>query len=347
VHIGAAEVLARVRVLNERGEIPIGERGPVQLRLESPIVAIHNDRFVIRTYSPQETIAGGLVLNPFATKHRGKELARTRQLLDQLTQTDRGLKFQTFVELAGEPGLRLADLASATGWNDQVLTTVSSEARSNPELTDAGGVFLSRNFFNDYCQRVRDELDKFHKRDPLARGLLRETLREKIFTHVAPEIFGSVLAALEAQKVLVSEKDTVRAYSHNQDLSDQDQKLRATFEQTYKGAGVEAPSIDELMTRSGVATAQRQHARKILQLLIDSGKIIRVHGDMLMHSEALESLKQKLQEYGARKEPDRLIDVATFKEIAGVSRKYAIPLLEYFDRERVTRRAGDKRLILK
>jgi selenocysteine-specific elongation factor len=347
VHIGAAEVLARVRVLNERGEIPIGERGPVQLRFESPLVAIHNDRFVIRTYSPQETIAGGVVLNPFATKHRGKELARTRELLEHLSQDDRNRKLQALVELAGDHGLRVADLAAITGWNDQVLHAVTSEVHSNSELTDAGGVFLSRSCFDDYCQRVRNELDKFHRREPLARGLLRETLREKVFSHVASEIFHSVLAALEAQKVLVSEKDTVRAYSHSQDLSDQDRNLREKFEQTYKAAGVEAPSIDELMTRAGVPASQRQHARKILQLLIDSGKVTRIQGEMLMDSGAVEALKRNLQEYGAQKDPDRLIDVATFKAIAGVSRKYAIPLLEYFDRERVTRRAGDKRLILK
>jgi selenocysteine-specific elongation factor len=130
-------------------------------------------------------------------------------------------------------------------------------------------------------------------------------------------------------------------------LSDQDRELKESFESVYKTAGVEAPSVEELMTRAGVASSGRQHARKILQLLIDGGTIIRIQGEMMMHSAAVETLKRKLIEYGATKEPDRLIDVATFKEIAGVSRKYAIPLLEYFDLVRVTRRAGDKRIILR
>jgi len=347
VHTGAAEVLARVRVLDESGEIPVGQNGLVQLRLEAPVVALHNDHFVVRSYSPQETIAGGVVLHPFAVKHRGKDLSRTRRLLEQLAEPDRQRKFQAFVEFAGNGGTRLTDVAAATGWNDEVLERLAAEARSASSSTDAGGVFLSTEIFNSYCDQVREELGKFHKREPLARGLPRETLREKVFAHAAPEVFTSVITALESQKLLVSEKETVRASSHSVDLSEQDQELRQKFEEACKKAGVEAPSIEELMTQAGVGAAQRTHARKILQLLIDAGKIVRVQGDMLMDAGALDGLKRKLQEYGATKEPDRLIDVSAFKELAGVSRKYAIPLLEYFDRARVTRRAGDKRVILK
>ena len=347
VHTGAAEVLARVRVLDEAGEIVMGQTGLVQFRLEAPVVVLHNDHFVVRSYSPQETIAGGVVLHPFAVKHRGKDLSKTRRLLEALAQPDRQLKFQAFVEFAGKGGTRFADVAAATGWNDELLQSVAAEARASSSMIDAGGVFLATDVFRNYCDQVREELERFHKREPLARGLLRETLREKVFAHAAPEIFSSVIAALESQKALVSDKDTVRASSHSVDLSEQDQRLRQTFEEAYEKAGVEAPSIDELMTEAGVAVPQRTHARKILQLLIDAGKIVRIQGDMLMDAGALETLKHKLLQYGATKEPDRLIDVAAFKELAGVSRKYAIPLLEYFDRARVTRRAGDKRVILK
>jgi selenocysteine-specific elongation factor len=347
VHTGAAEVLARVRVLEESGEIAVGGSGLVQLRLEAPIVALHNDHFVVRSYSPQETIAGGIVLHPFAIKHRGKDLSRTRRLLEELAQPERQKKFQALVEFAGKGGTRLTDVAAATGWNDDILQSVAAEAGTSTALTDAGGVFLSSDIFIAYCGQVREELEKFHKREPLARGLPRETLREKVFAHSAPEIFTTVIGALESQKVLVSDKEAVRAFSHSVDLSEQDQRLRQRFEQAYKSAGVEAPSIEELMTQVGIAASERAHARKILQLLIDAGKIVRIQGDMLMDAGALDTLKQKLGAYAATKEPDRLIDVASFKELAGVSRKYAIPLLEYFDRSRVTRRAGDKRVILK
>ena len=119
------------------------------------------------------------------------------------------------------------------------------------------------------------------------------------------------------------------------------------IEQLYLASGVEAPSIDEAMTRAEVPPARRAQARKLMQLLIDARTLVRIQGEMFMHTQVLEGLKRKLRDYGAQHEPDRLIDVGAFKDLAGVSRKYAIPLLEYFDREQVTRRAGDKRLILK
>jgi len=176
---------------------------------------------------------------------------------------------------------------------------------------------------------------------------LRETLREKVFTHSAPELFNGVLARLEAEAKVVSEKDIVRSSAHSVGLSDQDVALRDRIEQVYVAAGLEAPSLDEAMTKANVAAQQRTQARKLLQLLLDDRKLVRITGDMFMHANVITDLKAKLRTYGAQHEPDRLIDVPTFKDLAGVSRKYAIPLLEYFDRDQTTRRAGDKRLILK
>jgi selenocysteine-specific elongation factor len=168
-----------------------------------------------------------------------------------------------------------------------------------------------------------------------------------VFAHSLPEVFGAVIATLETNKQLVSEKDVIRSSGHRVDLTDQDAKLSEQIEKAYRDSGVEAPSLDEAMARANIAATQRVQARKILQLLLDSKKLVRVQGEMFMHAEVINNLKIKLLDYGAAHEPARLIDVPTFKTLAGVSRKYAIPLLEYFDREQVTRRAGDKRLILK
>jgi selenocysteine-specific elongation factor len=177
--------------------------------------------------------------------------------------------------------------------------------------------------------------------------MLRETLREKLFTHSATELFNGVIARLEAQSKVVSEKDIVRSSKHSVGLSDQERELSKRIEQLYQAAGVEAPTIDEAMTKANVAAPQRAQARKILQLLIDDRTLVRIQGEMFMHKQMVQDLKAKLHTYAAQHEPERLIDVAAFKDLAGVSRKYAIPLLEFFDREQVTRRAGDKRLILK
>ena len=347
LHIGATEVLCRVRVLDEPAEIAAGGSGLAQLRLEAPVVALHGDRFILRSYSPQRTVAGGTIIDPFAAKHRGKELAQTRRLLRELMEDDRVAKFRSFVSSSAERGLRGADVAAATGWNNDVLANVASLAQTGEQVVDAGGVYLAREAFDRLSSMVLDELERHHKREPLARGMLRETLREKVFAHSVPELFSAVVAKLETSGAVVSEKDIIRAGSHSVGLSAQDAQMSARIEKVYRDAGVEAPSIEEAMKRAGVSIAQRTQARKILQLLVDGRKLVRIQNEMFMHVVVVENLKLKLGKYADAHEPHRLIDVPAFKELAGVSRKYAIPLLEYFDREQVTRRTGDKRVILK
>lgn len=346
VHIGATEVLARVRVLNNRGEIAPGASNFAQLRLEKPVVALHDERFIVRSYSPSETIGGGLILDPLAAKHRGKDLGKTHERLRALMDSDKAGKLAAFVESSGDSGLRLADLAARTGWNDVVLSEVAGEAKQSETFVETDGVFVAKEVFERFCEVVVDAVNKHHQREPLARGLARETLRERHFAHVPVELFRGVLANLETQGAVVSEKDLVRGGKHTVDLSSADAELRDRITNSYQKAGLEAPSLEQVLEDAHVPAAGRAHARKVLQILIDNGTLVRVQGEMFFHTEALDRLKLLLQQYAAEHGPERLIDVGKFKDLAGISRKYAIPLLEYFDRERITRRAGDKRIIL-
>jgi selenocysteine-specific elongation factor len=354
VHLGAAEVLARVQVLEETGEIAVGARGFAQLRLESPVAALPDERFIIRSYSPQRTIAGGRVLDALATKHRGRARREAHARLAALTQADAPARVVLYVEAAGAEGLRRADLAARTGWRDETLDAATKEAIARGALVEAEGVYLGVKIFAGLIEAARALVEAHHKREPLQRGLARETLRERLFAHVAPEVFRAVLGGAESAGVLVSERDIVRAGTHTLALSDADANLRARLEEIYLAAALAAPTIDEAFARvtasatgaAGGKGSTREHARKILQLLLDSGTLVRVTNDLLLHRDALARLVETLREYGAQHEPERLIDVAAFKELANVSRKYAIPLLEYLDRARITRRAGDRRLIL-
>jgi selenocysteine-specific elongation factor len=349
VHLGAAEVLARVRVLEETGEIAPGESGLAQLRLESAVVALPKERFIIRSYSPSLTVAGGRILDALAAKHRGREVAGARERLTRLVTADRREAFALFVETAGEQGVRHADLAARTGWTDEALEDAAKRALKSGAVVDAGGVYINKESFERISQATFAEVRQHHQREPLARGLPRETLRERIFSHTSPEVFRAVMMHLERIGSLVSEKELVRAASHKLSLSSDDTALRDRLEQIYKDAALEPPTLDEALSAAhaeGGARAAREYERKIFQLLLDARLLARVSPDFYFHREALDLLTTKLREYAARHEPERLIDVPTFKTIAGITRKYAIPLLEYFDRERITRRAGDKRIIL-
>lgn len=347
VHIGSAEILARVKVLNAAGEIQPGRSDFAQLRLESPVVAVIDDRLIIRSYSPSTTIGGAVVLDPFATKHRGRELEATSVRLSNLMKEDRSNRIVTFVESAGDGGMRNSDLAARTGWNDSILLQTAQEAVQGGKVVDADGVFIAKDIFERFKTQTLASINQHHQREPLSRGVPRETLRERHFSHTPPEVFRAVVANLELAHEVVSDNEIVRSAKHSLELSGSDAELRKKISAEYENAGLNAPTFDQVLVAASVPASQKAHARKILQLLINDGTLVRVEGEMFFHAGALTHLKTKLQDYGTQHEPDRLIDVPKFKELARISRKYAIPLLEYFDRERVTRRAGDKRLILK
>ncbi|MCA1817664.1 MAG: selenocysteine-specific translation elongation factor [Acidobacteria bacterium] len=347
LHLGTAEVLARVQVLEDAGEIAAGARGFAQLRLESPVVALPGERFIVRSYSPQRTVAGGVVLDAFAPKHRGRERADARARLAALAAADRASRVRAYVESAGERGLSRADLAARTGWRDEVLSEAIDEAKRRGATVEAEGVFLSRASLDRLVAAALAAVEAHHAREPLQRGLARETLRERVFAHVGGEVFRAALAEAERAGLLAAERDVVRARSHALELSPADAEFRARLERVYAEAALEAPPTEEAFARAAAGRKiDREHARKLLQLLVADGTLVRVAAEHFFHREAISRLVATLREHAASRASDRSLDVATFKDLAGVSRKYAIPLLEYLDREGVTRRAGDRRVVL-
>jgi selenocysteine-specific elongation factor len=357
VHLGAAEVFARVRVLeaagtgvssvnhaqDARATIKPGQNGFAQLRFESPVVGVLGDRFILRSYSPSRTIGGGKILDAFALKHRTREVTAVRERLASLLSGDRATQLSSFVENAN--GLRRAGIAARTAWRDEVIEAAARDALASDAIVDAEGVLISRAKMDELKRAVLEAVAEHHQREPLARGFGKEILREQHFAHAPAEIFRAVLSQLESAGALVSEKDIVRVRAHTRELSDADAQVRAALEKAYQDAALAAPSMSEAFARAGISAAAQPHGRKILQLLIDSGVLVRVAGEMFFHRSALDDLIKKLRAHAARG-PDHSIDVAAFKELAGISRKYAIPLLEYLDRQRVTRREGDRRVIL-
>ncbi len=349
IHIGTIEALARIQVLNEANEIEHGERDFVQLRLEIPIVCIPNERFILRSYSPQITIAGGKVLDNNAVRHRRKDAENVvkylQNLVDADTQNDKAKVVKLYLETAGEHGLNFNDLQAKTGWRGEILKKSLTENIEKRAVIDAEKSLIARNPFESLKTQTLNEIESFHKKEPLAKGILRETLREKIFAHLPPENFRAVLESLQRDNKIASEKDIVRAAAHNLELSNDEKVLREKLERHYRAAKLEAPKLEDALIESIKGTKlNREHARKIFQLLLNSGELVKISDEFYFARTEISALIEKLKAY-AETSADRLIDVPKFKEIAGISRKYAIPLLEYFDREKITRRAGDKRLI--
>ncbi len=343
VHVGAAEVLARVRVLDDGGEIAPGKQGLVQLRFESPVVGVLGDRFIVRSYSPQTTIGGGEILDPFAEKHRARDLSTIRSALQVLSEGNRTDHLSEFVSSAGKRGLSFEEVAARTGWRDEVIDEATAEVTKSGRLIRIEKTLFSSKALDDLKQQIVDAISAHHKREPLSRGLAKEVLRERFFAGTSPDLFRALINEFEKTGALVTEKDVVRIRDHRLELSDEDARLRNSLDETYRTAGLAPPTLAEALAQAGVQPSL-QHGRRIFQLLIDSGSLVKVHGDMFFHREALEELIKRLVAFASAKS-DRAIDVAEFKSLTGVSRKYAIPLLEHLDRLHVTRRDGDRRVV--
>lgn len=348
VHIGTIEALARIQVLNEEGEIKQGEKDFVQIRLEIPVVAIPSERFILRSYSPQMTIAGGRILDNSAVKHRKRDLQIIRKFLENLiaAENDKPKKIKFFLETYAMRGAKFSDLQSRTGWQTEILQKALAENIEKKGIIEAENSLLARTPFDELKSKTFAEIEDFHGREPLARGILQATLREKTFAHLPTEIFKTVLLSLEKEGKIAAEKDFVRLASHNLELSDEDKIVREKLAAIYKTAKLEPPKLEDALSEAVKNTKfDKAHARKIFQLLLNSGEIIKISDEFYFGKSEIDNLIAKLKDFAA-KSSDKLIDVPAFKDLAGISRKYAIPLLEYFDREKITRRAGDKRLIL-
>jgi len=348
VHIGTIEALARIQILNNAGEIAPGDRDLAQIRLESPVAAVPGERFIIRSYSPQFTIAGGAVIDNRAAKHRRKNLDAVRQyLLDLRCASGDPIAMVKLISAAmGTVGLSLVDLHARTALKKGILAEAIDRNIAAGEMLDTGGHYLAAEAFATLSSAAVIAIEQFHQSEPLAKGMPREILREQVFWYLPDEVFQSVIASLALSGNVVLDRDAIRLAAHETKFSPAEAALHKKILAKYKKARLEVPKLDEALDEVVTGTGfTRQDARKFFQQFLDRGEIVKVTDEFYFEKNVIDDLINLVRQY-ADGTSGREIDVPKFKEIAGVSRKYAIPLLEYFDREHVTTRTGDKRLIL-
>ncbi|NNE99339.1 MAG: selenocysteine-specific translation elongation factor, partial [Pyrinomonadaceae bacterium] len=336
VHLGTVEALARIDVLDDSREIAPGESGFVQIRLERPIAAVPGEHFILRQYSPQITIAGGGILDALARKHQRKDLPGVIEYLSALIknedETDSAARLRIFLETEKDAGSKFRDLQARTGWKASFLSTAIKKNLESKSIIECEGVYVARTPFDELKLRILSEIQHFHKTDPLAAGILRETLREKTSAGIPVEVFKTAIGYLEKEGRVISESDTVRAESHSTELSAGEKKIEKRLTDIYTESGLKVPTLKAALNDSVAGTnLSEDDARKIFQLIVNSGKVLKITDDFYFGNEVIKELVGKVRSYAEEKTPDRLIGVPEFKEVAGVSRKYAIPLLEYLD----------------
>ena len=338
-HHGTRELLGRV-VVSGGSAIPPGETGFARIRLEAPAALVRGDRFILRAYSPLVTIGGGTVLDP-APPRKGVRTPAGRARFAALAE--RGDAFDAvgvMIEEAGLAGFPLGRLGARAGVRFEDQSALLARLEASGRATNISGHLVSCAHLAAVQDAALAALAAYHASHPLAEGLPSEELRERLFADAPLAVFEHALDALQ-QHGQIAGRDRVALASHQLVLSDEDARARAAIIRVLEESGLTPPDLASLATRTGTSP---KAVERMTALLVRQKVIIRI-GDLLFHEDALNNLKTELQRL-KREGVATSIDVATFKERYGLSRKYAIPLLEFLDRERVTRRAGDVRQIL-
>ena len=338
VHLASAEVLARVRVL-EGAAIEPGRSSLVQLRLEKPAVAGRGDLLVVRSYSPSLTIGGARVLDPLPEKRRrGGALSHLRAL--QPPDLPLGRVAALLVEDAGVSGLAASELGARLA---VPLSSVEQALADEPAVAVAGRdptVYVSRSGLEKLSLTLLDALTHFHANEPLRPGIPREELRERSAAGVPEGVFDAALLALVRGARVRLAAETVALSGHEVSLGPREQEAQAAIEAAARAAGLAGVETKALGERIPV---EAKLLERLVRLLLEGGTLRRVGETMLVHREHLEELKRRVRERWSR---GTALEVPAFKDMTGLTRKHVIPLLEYLDRERVTRRVGAERTVL-
>jgi selenocysteine-specific elongation factor len=336
-HQGTSEVLGRVAVSGDP-EVTPGGSAFVRIRLESPAVLTRGDRFILRAYSPPVTIAGGAVLDP-APPRTGVRTTAGRARFAQLAAAG-DAPLHRFIAETGLGGLAESALVSRAGVHSDRAAGVVDRLTQTGAAIRAGQVLVAPAHIAAAKQALLAALADHHRRHPLDEGMPREEARERLFGRAPQPVFDAVVGELVAAKQIVA-RDRLALATHTLALSDEEARAREVIERSYREAGLKPPDSHTVAAQAGV---KPDLAQRITTLLVRQKVLARID-DLIFHEEALRRVKEEVR--SLRQDGQAAtIDVATFKDRFGISRKFAIPLLEYLDRERVTRRVGDTRHII-
>jgi selenocysteine-specific elongation factor len=342
LHSATYEVPAQV-ILLDRDTLGPGEEAFVQLRLKSPVLLLPGDYFILRSYSPQITVAGGMVVDP-APPRRRRRSAQALELLQALGEGEDADKLLLLTREALLSGLTLDELITRSGLSAKRADAALSGLLSQGLIVQAvkePRIFLAREAFNTLKGQLLAGLETYLQDNPLKDGIGKEELKARIPKRSDLRFFGPVLSSLEKEGKTVTDRDLVKIPGYKASSAADQAQLQAALEGALVTGGMEPPTIKELCE---TARCTEKETLEHLSLLVREGRVIKIKGDVYYAPAPLQALRDTLiahlREKGEITPPE-------FRELTGLSRKFMIPLLEYFDQEKVTLRVGDKRVLRK
>jgi len=332
-HSYTMETVAEV-LLHGTKQIAPGEEAFARLKLPDAVLVLPGDRFILRQFSPVVTIGGGVVLDSAPIPRSPGQ----SDFLKALAAGNPGTILRARIARRQHDGIPMPRLIAETGWTKSFIEAQLAQAIKEQRVVRVGEMLLDLPALEALKIRIVSVVVDFHKNNPLVGGISREELRRQV--DATPEVFEAVTALLVREKKIEVAGDLVRLPGHGVVMKDEEAESKKRIEDAFAEAGLRVPALHEVIAGLKI---DKMRAQKIVTLLLRDKVLIKVSDELVFHRSALEELRRQVAAYKVK---SAKIDVAKFKELTGVSRKYAIPLLEYLDRERVTKRVGDAREIL-
>ena len=340
-HVGTVELMGYV-VLIGQDRLEPGKSAFAQIRLEEPAFALPNDRFILRQYSPMITIGGGQILDYLPKKRRRSDVS----ILNTLRALRDGTPEDRLAALVDEAGVRTAELKRLVGRlgmiPDRARERILGLAKTGRVriLGENPLIVISAPLFKELSTRTVNEVKRYHQANPLVQGISREELKTRIFADAPNLVFQAAVDQLVADKKIAGAQDVIHEFGRKVTLKTDEEAMRSQIIGRLRSAGLQAPGLEELI---GGLKIDKNTARKLIQLMVKEDVLVKVTEEMFIDRIVIEKMISGIR---SMKTKNPKLGVGEFKELTGVSRKYAIPLLEYLDRQRITRRVGEDRLIL-
>jgi selenocysteine-specific elongation factor len=333
LHLGSGAAVVRV-TLSDGVELAPGDEALAQLRLEEPLVALHGDRFIVRRYSPTETLGGGVVLNVSPGRRRRAQAAAA---LEAANRSGAEALVVSAVAATGSGGLPPAGVAAAAGVDEGSAASAVESAVAAGTLVERGGRLFARSVLDTLRRSVEEALRGYHQRAPWRRGMPREDLKSRVVGGAAERLFDGVVGDLLAEGRVVIHRGLLALAGFDPVLPDADLRARDEVMTALVRGGTSPPSVDDLRRLAAPDAADR-----ILQVLIDDGLVIAVAPDLRFAAPVVEQVRRMVVE---TLQGTGEVTVATVRDRLQTSRKFALALLEFLDAARVTRRVGDRRVL--
>jgi len=342
VHWGTSRSFGRIRLLAGPDPLEPGKTAFAQIQLESTVFPVFGDRLIVRDFSTNQTLGGGVVLDPladkFKTKHRGVIIPWLERLRNEAPE-DRILYA---LWKSGQRGANLRDLTFWARLGEEATGKILQELAAAGQLVEADPehhLYLSGEAAASLESSVLEQIRRYHEKNPLQSGMPKEAAGGNLREPLPDRTLGFILARLAEKGSIVQDKDRVRLATHRIRLSPEHEDLCGRIRETFRKSGTMPPAVKELAEQVG---AGEPGLRPLLDYLANEGQLVKVSETLYFDAGVLEDLKTRLlehlQSHGEIEAPD-------FKALSGTTRKYTIPLLEYFDRTRLTLRLGDRRVL--